>query len=46
MDIDFDITTYAEPNVSKSVNAYGKDLVSVIKKAKKVKIVPYIIPES
>ncbi|HEU4824676.1 MAG TPA: hypothetical protein VFS97_14725 [Nitrososphaeraceae archaeon] len=28
------------PNVSKSVNAYGKDLVSVIKKARKVKIVP------
>jgi glycosyltransferase involved in cell wall biosynthesis len=39
MGIDFDITTYSEPNLSKSVNTYGKDLVSVIKKAKKVEIV-------
>jgi glycosyltransferase involved in cell wall biosynthesis len=40
MDIDFDITTYSEPNLSRSTNAYGKDLVSVIKKARKVKIIP------
>jgi hypothetical protein len=40
MDIDFDITSYSELNLSRSVNAYGKDLVSVISKAKKVKIVP------
>ena len=40
MDIDFDITTYAEPNLSRLINAYGRDVVSIIKKAEKVKIVP------
>jgi glycosyltransferase involved in cell wall biosynthesis len=39
MGMDFDITTYSEPNLSKSINTYGKDLVSVIKKAKKVEVV-------
>jgi glycosyltransferase involved in cell wall biosynthesis len=39
MNIDFDITTYSEPNLSRSIDAYGKDLVSIIKKAKKIEVV-------
>ena len=40
MGIDFDITTYVEPNLSKLENAYGKSLTSVMEKVKKVNVVP------
>lgn len=39
MGIDFDITTYSEPNLLRIVNAYGKDQTSIMKNAKKVNIV-------
>ena len=40
MGIDFDITTYVEPNLSKLENAYGKSLTSVMEKVKKVNVGP------
>ena len=39
MDIDLDITTYTEPDLSKLENAYGKSLTSVMKKVRKVNVV-------
>jgi glycosyltransferase involved in cell wall biosynthesis len=39
MGIDFDITTYTEPDVSRIVKAYGKDHASIIKSPKKLNIV-------
>ena len=35
MGIDFDLTTLRSPEVAKLENAYGKNLVSVMKKIKK-----------
>lgn len=46
MGIDFDITTYADPDLSRLENAYGKGLISVIKKAKKVNIVSSFTQEN
>ena len=37
MGIDFDITTYAEPDLFRIDNAYGKDQASIITNAKKLK---------
>ena len=39
MGIDFDLTTLKSPNVSKLENSFGKNLVSVIKKADKINII-------
>ncbi|HET6716340.1 MAG TPA: hypothetical protein VFG90_04370, partial [Nitrososphaeraceae archaeon] len=39
MGIDFDITTYTEPDLLRIVNAYGKDQSSIITRAKKLKVV-------
>jgi glycosyltransferase involved in cell wall biosynthesis len=39
MGIDFDITTYSEPNLSRLVNTYGKGPTSAIKNAKGVNVV-------
>jgi glycosyltransferase involved in cell wall biosynthesis len=39
MGIDFDITTYAEPDLSRIVNAYGKDQASIITSAKKLNVI-------
>ena len=40
MDFDFDITTYTNPDLVRLENVYGSNLVSIIKKANKVNIVP------
>jgi hypothetical protein len=39
MGIDFDLTTFRRPELSKLENAFGKNLASVMKNIKKVKIV-------
>ena len=39
MGIDFDLTTLKSPNVSKLENSFGKNLVSVVKKADKINII-------
>ena len=39
MGIDFDLTTLKSPNVSKLENSFGKNLVSVLKKADKINII-------
>jgi hypothetical protein len=39
MGIPFDITTYEEPDQLRLENAYGRDLISVMKKAENIKIV-------
>jgi glycosyltransferase involved in cell wall biosynthesis len=39
MGIPFDITTYEEPDLLRLENAYGKDLISVIKKAENINVV-------
>ena len=39
MGIDFDITTYAKPDISRIVKAYGEDHSSIIKSSKKLNIV-------
>ena len=39
MGIDFDITTYTEPDLLRIVNAYGKDQSSIITRAKKLNVV-------
>jgi hypothetical protein len=40
MDFDYDIITYAKPDLDRLENAYGSNLVSMIKKANKLNIVP------
>ena len=39
MGIDFDLTTLKSPSVSKLENSFGKNLVSVLKKADKISII-------
>ena len=39
MGIDFDITTYTEPDLIRIVNAFGKDQASIITSAKKLNAV-------
>ena len=39
MGIDFDITTYTEPDLLRIVSAYGKDQASIITSAKKLNVV-------
>jgi glycosyltransferase involved in cell wall biosynthesis len=40
MDFDYDIVTYANPDLDRLENVYGSSLVSMIKKANKVNVVP------
>jgi glycosyltransferase involved in cell wall biosynthesis len=40
MDFDFDIITYTNPDLVRLQNVYGSNVVSIIKKANKVNIVP------
>ena len=39
MGIDFDLTTLKSPNMSKLENSFGKNLVSVLKKADKINVI-------
>ena len=42
MGIDFDLTTLKSPDVSRLENAYGKNLVSVMKNREKVNVIDII----